>query len=245
MTGHPYALHLHSDLDPEELRAQLKQREPWSIQIEFDNGVSTSEFARRTPFSTNPLQKVSIATKALPIESLRGGAVLDIGCAMGYNSIHMARTWDMRPVGVDFNPKHIETSKMLAEVAGINAEFVVGSAEEFVRPGDFDLVLHFGTLYHLPSPLRSLELAFENLRPGGYVAIESQFYTHPDDENLCYFMHMQNNDPTNFWALSPSVFERYLGMVGFVEPQQLLKVEPAMLEQYMSRQVWVARRPSA
>ena len=62
--------------------------------------------------------------------------------------------------------------------------------------------LHFGTLYHLPNPVLSLQTTFDNLRSGGYLALETQVYDHPQDPNICYFMHMQNNDKTNFWALS-------------------------------------------
>ena len=52
-----------------------------------------------------------------------------------------------------------------------------------------------------PSALLSLRQSFENLKPDGYLALETQVYDHPQDPNICYFMHMQNNDPTNFWAL--------------------------------------------
>jgi hypothetical protein len=37
-------------------------------------------------------------------------------------------------------------------LAGASCEFEVGSAETFSRPSEFDVVIHFGTLYHLPSP---------------------------------------------------------------------------------------------
>jgi len=238
-----FVLRLSTERDAVSLTRELRQFEPWSIQIDFDNGVSTKDLERRVPFANNPLSKLSYAAKHLPMEQLAGGDLLDIGCNSGYNSIHAANTWGFRAVGVDFNPRHLKVSRMLADMAGVEAEFVLGSAEVFSRPSSFDLVLHFGTLYHLPNPLLALEKAFDNLRQGGYLALESQFFDHPDDENLCYFMHMQNNDSTNFWALSPSVARRYLMMVGFAEPTVVLSVKPAMLEEGMSRQIWVAQKP--
>jgi hypothetical protein len=39
-------------------------------------------------------------------------------------------------------------------------------------------------------------------------------------------MHMQNNDPANFWALSMSVLTKCLEFVGFSEIRQLLNVVP-------------------
>ncbi len=105
-------------------------------------------------------------------------------------------------------------------------------------------MLHFGTLYHLPNPVLSLQVTFDNLRPGGYLALETQIYDHPEDPNICYFMHMQNNDATNFWALSTSVLTKWLELVGFREIRQLLKVVPTEgLAQYMSRIILVARKP--
>lgn len=240
-----YILRLPSTLSPDELTTTLRQYEPWSIRIDFDNGVSTKDLERRVPFSENPLQKLALAARHLPIDDLRGGTVLDIGCNSGYNSIHAATEWGMTPTGIDFNPRHITVSTMLAEAAGVTATFVHDSAETFSKPASFDLVMHFGTLYHLPNPLLALERAYENLKPGGHLALETQVYDHPSgDENICYFMHMQNNDPTNFWALSPSVLERYLGMVGFTSIETVIKVQLAILEDGMSRTILVAKKPS-
>jgi len=106
-------------------------------------------------------------------------------------------------------------------------------------------VLHFGTLYHLPNPVLSLQVTFANLRPGGYLALETQVYDHPEDPNICYFMYMQNNDETNFWALSTSVLTKCLELLGFREIQQLLKVVPAQgLAEHMARIILVARKPA-
>jgi SAM-dependent methyltransferase len=152
--------------------------------------------------------------------------------------------------------------RFFSELAGVDAEFLIGSAETFSRPEEFDVVLHFGTLYHLPNPVLSLQLTFDNLRPGGYLALETQVYDHPEDPNICYFIHMENNDLVvprlstdfdaddfswrpNFWALSTSVLTKCLELLRFREIRQLLKVVPAQgLAQYMSRIILVARKPA-
>jgi hypothetical protein len=94
----------------------------------------------------------------------------------------------------------------------------------------------------LPNPLLSLHTTYDNLKKGGYLALETQVYDHPGDKNICYFMHMQNNDPSNFWALSTYVLKKYLQLLGFVEIQELLKVAPKMLEKHMSRIILVAKK---
>jgi 2-polyprenyl-3-methyl-5-hydroxy-6-metoxy-1,4-benzoquinol methylase len=238
-----HVLTLETSLSPEALRDRLKKWEPWSIRVDFNNGVSTKEFVRRIPFSEQPLFKFSIAERAIPFSELRGGRLLDIGCNSGYNSVHAASKYRFSCLGVDVVPRHIEVSRFFSELAEIDSEFLIGSAETFSRPNEFDVVLHFGTLYHLKNPLLSLQASFENLKPGGYFALETQVYDHPEDPNICYFMHMQNNDKTNFWALSTSVLTKCLQLQGFSEIQELLKVVPAILAPHMSRLILVARKP--
>jgi 2-polyprenyl-3-methyl-5-hydroxy-6-metoxy-1,4-benzoquinol methylase len=237
-----HILTLRTSLCPEELRDRLKNWEPWSIRVDFSNGVSTRDFKRLTLFNEIPLKKFSVVEAAIPFAELSGGKMLDIGCNAGYNSIHAAAKYGVSSTGIDVVLRHIEVSRFFSELAGVDAQFHLGSAETFSRPKEFDVVLHFGALYHLPNPVLSLQVTFDNLRPGGYLALETQVYDHPEDPNICYFMHMQNNDPTNFWALSTSVLTKCLELLGFREIRQLLKVVPKGLTQHMSRIILVARK---
>jgi 2-polyprenyl-3-methyl-5-hydroxy-6-metoxy-1,4-benzoquinol methylase len=240
-----HILTLRTSLPTEELRDRLKNWEPWSHRVDFSNGVSTKDFKRLTPFNERPLHKFSLVEAAIPFAELSGGKLLDIGCNAGYNSIHAAAKYGVSSTGVDVEPRHIEVSRFFSDLAGVDAEFHIGSAETFSRPNEFNVVLHFGTLYHLPNPVLSLQVTFANLRPGGYLALETQVYDHPEDPNICYFMYMQNNDETNFWALSTSVLTKCLELLGFREIQQLLKVVPAQgLAEHMARIILVARKPA-
>jgi len=177
-------LTLHTTLAPEALKEKLQRWEPWSHRFDFDNGMSTRDCARLTPFNERP------------------------------------------------------------GLAGASSEFKLGSAETFSRPREFDVVLHFGTLYHLPNPLLSLRQSFENLKPGGYLALETQVYDHPQDPNICYFMHMQNNDPTNFWALSTPVLKKNLELIGFTDVREVKKIAMPILAEHMARILIVARKPA-
>jgi 2-polyprenyl-3-methyl-5-hydroxy-6-metoxy-1,4-benzoquinol methylase len=235
-------LTLHTTLAPDALSEKLRLWEPWGHRIDFDNGVSTKEFKRRIPLSEFPLNKFGMVESAIPFGDIPNGKLLDIGCCTGYNSIHAAVKYGACCKGIDVVPKHVEISRFLAEVAGVNAQFFVASAETFSRPEEFDVVLHFGTLYHLPNPVLSLRTTFDNLRPGGYLALETQIYDHPQDPNICYFMHLQNNDAANFWALSTSVLTKCLELVGFREIRHLKAVTEG-LAKYMARIVLVARKP--
>jgi 2-polyprenyl-3-methyl-5-hydroxy-6-metoxy-1,4-benzoquinol methylase len=234
-----------SALPPDELRSRLRKWEPWSIRIDFTNGVSTSELVRRTPFSEHPLSKFSLVETAIPFSSIANGRMLDVGCNSGYNSLHVAQKYGFETVGIDFNRRHIEVSRFFAELAGTNSTFLLDSAESFTDPAGFDVVLHFGTLYHLPNPVLSLQKTFQNLRPGGFLGLETQVYDHPDDPNICFFMNMHNNDKTNYWALSTHVLTKLLELIGFREIRVIKKVVPALpLGEHMARLVLVAQKPA-
>jgi len=71
-------LMLQTSLTPEELRDRLTQWEPWSIRVDFSNGVSTKDFKRRSPFDADPLNKFGVVEAAIPFAELSGGRMLDI-----------------------------------------------------------------------------------------------------------------------------------------------------------------------
>jgi len=237
-------LTLHTSLSPEALQEKLRLWKPWSHRLDFDNGVSTLNCARLTLFSESPLRKFRDAELAIHLGELAGGRLLDIGCNAGYNSIHAALEYQFSTIGVDIVPRHIEAARFLAELARVSCEFELASAETFSRPGEFDVILHFGALYHLPNPLLSLQRSFENLKVGGYIALETQVYDHPQDPNICYFMYGQNNDTTNFWALSTPVLKKNLELIGFTEIQEIKRVPlPSLIQtQHMARIIVVARK---
>jgi hypothetical protein len=57
-------------------------------------------------------------------------------------------------------------------------------------------------------------------------------------------MHMQNNDKSNFWALSTTVLTKFLELLGFCDIREVLKVVPKEgLAEHMSRILMRARKP--
>jgi 2-polyprenyl-3-methyl-5-hydroxy-6-metoxy-1,4-benzoquinol methylase len=238
-------LRLHTSLAAEALKEKLRRWEPWSHRLDFDNGVSTLDCVRRTPFTERPLRKFRYAALAVPFAELAGGRLLDIGCNAGYNSIYAALKYQFSTTGVDIDPRHIEAARFLAGVAGASSEFELASAETFSRPGEFDVVLHFDTLYHLRNSLLSLRRAFENLKPSGYLALETQVYDHPQDLNVCDLMEMENSDRTNLWPLITSILKKNLELIGFANIQEVKETVLSKHTQHMARIMIVARKPDS
>jgi SAM-dependent methyltransferase len=206
-------LSIKTDIEAERLRRKLREWAPWRVLIEFSNGVTTSEFEKEHPFTQSPLWKLGRFEAVVPFSELHD--VLDVGCNVGYNAIHLADAHGARCVGIDVQQRHIDAARYLAELCGVECEFELVHAEGFVRPEQFDLVVHFGTLYHLPNPLDGIRAAWENLRADGWLALETQVYDDPADGRLVYWLHGLNDDPSNFFALSTTVLGETLELIGF------------------------------
>jgi SAM-dependent methyltransferase len=237
-----FALKLNTELDADDLRARLKTWEPWGQLIEFSNGVSTAEFTQHRPFNPNPLQKLEAVRGKIPFELLRRGALLDVGCSTGYNALQCAIEYDMRVLGIDLSPRSIRVARLLNDLANARARYKVEDAEAFSRPESFDVILHFGTLYQLRDPLASLRKTCENLKSGGWLALETQVYDHPEDAGICYLMPMRGGAKADRWALSTAVLSRCLRSVGFELVEEVVRVQPAGLGPRMSRMTLVARK---
>ena len=83
-----------------------------------------------------------------------GGRVLEVGCGRGVALPGLARRLRRsRLVGLDIEPAFLADAGQRLEVAGIVAELVPGDVRRmpFRRPS-FDLVVDFGTCYHIARP---------------------------------------------------------------------------------------------
>ncbi|MBI2993848.1 MAG: class I SAM-dependent methyltransferase [Gammaproteobacteria bacterium] len=242
MTESPGTLTIRTDLDRERLVERLRKWQPWRHEICFSNGVKTSDLETTTPFTRTPLNKINVLEAHLPMSSLSGGTALDIGFNAGYNSVYLASRYGMRVTGVDVWERHKEVAEFLAGQASCKStEFLLRDATTFLRPDYFDLILHFGTLYHLPNPLLSLENCARSLRKGGYLGLETTCYL-GSDPTLCKFVWGFNGDRTNFWALSKPVLESVLRYYGLGEICLLKEARMEIYKGEMSRVLYAARK---
>ncbi|MBI2994295.1 MAG: methyltransferase domain-containing protein [Gammaproteobacteria bacterium] len=236
---------MRTGLPPAELLDKLRRWEPWRHEILFSNGVRTSQLKTTQPYTAAPLLKLQTLARHLPMEALRGGRALDIGCNAGYNSIHLAQAYGMSVTGVDVVKRHIEVSTFLGSLlTSSQVEFVHEDVTFFRRPMQFDLALHFGTLYHLSNPLLSLENTAASLKPGGCLGLETTCYD-GSDPMLCKWVKGVSNDHTNRWALSKAVLRDVLAMYGFTGFRVLAenRVNPALTDvRGLTRVICFARK---
>ncbi|HEY3645786.1 MAG TPA: class I SAM-dependent methyltransferase [Gammaproteobacteria bacterium] len=206
-------IRIDAEADPERLRRFLKSHEPWRHRIDFSGGISTADFLIAEPFSDTPCRKVQLAEHY--VGALSGyERALDVGCNAGYNSLYLASRYGMQVLGLDHLPRHVQVSQELARIAGVpGCRFQQGDVESFRDPQGFDLILHFGTLYHLRNPVRALETAFANLRPGGLMLIETQLYGFPWSRKAA-FIRGYRGDNSNWWALGERTLKDICAVFG-------------------------------
>jgi 2-polyprenyl-3-methyl-5-hydroxy-6-metoxy-1,4-benzoquinol methylase len=230
-------------VDRQTAEAFLKRYEPWRMELRFESGPKASDFETYEPFQNIPLFKLAKILEHIPKERLHGARVLDVGFNVGYNSIHLASEFGCAVTGIDVVQKHKTVAEEIRKMAGVEVEFLLANAEEFERPDEFDLILHLGTLYHLPNPVRSMECCFRSLKPGGWFALETMCYRGNSDSSLNKWIYGFGGDMSNFWALGAETIESIAHYCGITDLKLVFEAWPPAFRREMSRAIWIGRRP--
>jgi SAM-dependent methyltransferase len=145
------------------------------------------------------LQKQSLFLEAFTRRCLQdagikpGLKVLDAGCGAGDVSLILAEMVGPtgQVVGVDFNPKVLETARVRAEMAGLtNLTFIQGDIQgdiqEIIPDTDFDALAGRLILFHLKDKIGALKMLINHVRPGGLVVFQDYdltvIKTYPDSD---------------------------------------------------------------
>jgi ubiquinone/menaquinone biosynthesis C-methylase UbiE len=126
--------------------------------------------------------EVPLMIRALGLR--RQGRVLEIGCGRGVALPVLGRLLQpSRLVGLDPDVGFLEEARLRLADAGVAAELVPGDVRRMPFPdAAFDLVVDFGTCYHIARPETALAEIARVLAPGGLFVHEtplSQVLAHP------------------------------------------------------------------
>lgn len=126
---------------------------------------------------------------------LKGKSVIDIGCYDGFFSFEAERRGGV-VTSTDVIKR--ESFDWVKNELQSKVEFRLLNIQEDYLIGRFDLVLCYGVLYHLKSPLLALEKLSFLTKNKGICLIETAICNTSMDANLEYRPNFEN-DPTNYF----------------------------------------------
>ena len=94
-------------------------------------------------------------------ESLAGRTALDVACHEGYFSHFLARR-GAGVVAIDARREHVADASLMRDIQGLDKLRILQMDEcriDVETLGQFDIVLHFGLIYHLEDPVGALRRA--------------------------------------------------------------------------------------
>ena len=126
--------------------------------------------------------EVPLLVRALGLPT--GGRVLEVGCGRGIALPPLfAALQPSRLVGIDIDPDLVSLARRRIEGTGIVAEVQRADVRRLpFEAASFDLVIDFGTCYHITNQPRALREIVRVLAPGGLFVSEtvsSQLLSHP------------------------------------------------------------------
>lgn len=102
---------------------------------------------------------------------VQGKRVLDIACGTGYGSQMLRLAGAIAVVGVDICPETIQYARNHYQEN--NVEFVCADALTFEWPQQFDVIVSFETIEHLPHPAKFLNRLRSLIIPGGDLLLSA------------------------------------------------------------------------
>lgn len=197
------------------IREMIDSVPHWYHQFEFASGITT-------PGSQN--SRALLDRLKLP-NNLSGMRVLDIGARDGFFSFECEKRGAAEVVPVDYvnveRTGFLVAKQVLGSSLSLIHENIYNLAPE--KYGHFDIVLMLGLLYHLPDPMRALDIVFNLLKPQGRLSLETIVI---DDElpqkiagqpfMLFYPKDTKHADHTNYWGMTEACVSAMLEENNFV-----------------------------
>ncbi len=212
-------------MKPQQIKKKIAEVKNWYHQIELAPGIIT-------PGVNN--SKQFLKQLKLP-KDCRQKRILDIGTRDGFFAFEMEKR-GATVVALDYVPQTSTGFSIAKKV--LNSKRVVYYQDNIynITPkkyGKFDIVLFLGLLYHLPDPIKALNIVRSVCKKDIYVetqGIDNAFLT-PEGKLVSlnslsplltksslmqfYPKNSLNNDPSNYWAPNLTCLKGMLEETGY------------------------------
>jgi tRNA (mo5U34)-methyltransferase len=173
----------------------------WYHRFEFPQGIVTP--GSRDSYSF---------LKQLDLPSdMKGMRVLDIGARDGFFSFECERRGAAEVVPIDYMPARETGFPVAKQILGSQLNMVHENIYNLTaeKYGQFDLVLFLGVLYHLPDPMRALDIVFNMMGSPAYLYLETVVIDDYLPREIAqrplmefYPSSTKNADYTNYWGVT-------------------------------------------
>ncbi len=183
------------------LREKIDSVPHWYHRFEFSPGVTTP--------GVND-SATALTLLELP-ENLSGLRVLDIGARDGFFSFECERRGASEVVAIDYMPAEQTGFPVAKEILGSKLNLIHDNVYNLTpaKYGRFDVVLFLGVMYHLPDPMRCLDILHDmmNLNATLYmetVVIDDQLPAELSKRPLMEFYPglSKGEDRSNYWGMT-------------------------------------------
>jgi tRNA (mo5U34)-methyltransferase len=189
-----------------EILSLVQSVNHWHHAFEIAPGIST-------PGSYNP----GFMWQKLGLSRCDGMRALDIGASDGYFTKMLAEA-GAEVTAVDYRNKKVTGFWLTEMLIDTPVKHIQASIYDLpgLEPGQFDIVLFMGVLYHLPDMIQALRIV--RSLSGSRMFLET-WYDASAPEGVSFASYHRGNtarnDPTNFWAPSLQCLRDMLEDTGF------------------------------
>jgi 2-polyprenyl-3-methyl-5-hydroxy-6-metoxy-1,4-benzoquinol methylase len=180
---------------------------------------------KRESINVIPDKRITLLNQLFPLASRK---VLEIGCFEGIHTMGLLQYTDHLTC-LDLRPINVIKTLARLSLSGRSAAVFQGNCEDLDESfGSFDLVFHFGVLYHLMSPvqhLRALGRFADSIYLDTHIApsskatqtavVDGESYRYSTVDEAGWLDPFSGADPTSIHLTFESL-KKALGLAGFV-----------------------------
>lgn len=225
----PYAFTVSTNLSADVVRTLMAAYRPFRVEVNFDNGFSTSQFGDQTVYpSKDPLAKAHYFPALL--QGLQGRKVLDIGCHLGYWGHYLLERGATRYVGVELDERTLRCAQIIQALSkhaagpmhfqrlDFSVELAIDDPTQFESN---DLILSLASINNV----ENLLIYLRNIRrlAGERADLVIEYLATENEEAIVEFYSKgYRHDKSLRWIFSERFIDEQLCAIGFTKAASLL-----------------------